>query len=479
MKNKIILYIFSSLIFIGVIFFSLSFLSAFFSRYNKSKNYNLENLKNKRNIIPLAILGSGPAGLSAAIYAARSGVNTVVFTGPNPGGQLKDGILVENWPGVNKDSGANIMNNLERQARDFGAIIINKSIDKIDFSSWPFKLGDYWALSVIIATGAAPKRLGTINEDKYWIKGILSCPLCDAHLIKNKSTVVIGGGDSAVERIIQLAPYAKDITLIVRTNKIRAIYDMYKKIKDFPHVKILFNKEIENFEGSDKKLTGINLIDTKTGIKSNIQTKWVFLSIGFQPNSDLFKNYLDLDQEGYIKHNPETQETNIKGIFVAGNVSDKIYKQASTASGDGTKAAANAVKFLSNFLINKEAKNLIKENSYQPNQEKGIKVEQITSLDQLNNIIKTEKNVVIECYSPLCSSCKAVESIISNLAYKYKDKIKIFKIDILKNKQIIKEYNITLIPEFLLFKDGKLIDRKSELLNQDQISDFINAGFNL
>lgn len=445
----------------------------------KDNIYNLENLKNKKNIIPLAILGSGPAGISAGIYGARSGIKTVIFTGPNPGGQLKDGILVENWPGVPKDSGANIMNNLEKQAKDFGAIIVNKTINKVNFSKWPFMLDNYWALSVIIATGATPSRLGVLNEDKYWIKGILSCPLCDAHLIKNKSTVVIGGGDSAAERIIQLAPYAKEIILILRTNKVRAIYDMYKKIKDFPHVKILFNKDIESFQGDGERLTGINIVDTQTREKSFIKTKWAFLSIGFKPNSELFKDYSDLDYEGYIKHNPISQQTNIKGIYTAGNVSDNIYKQASTASGDGTKAAVSAVKFLSDLPVNKEMKSLIKQNSYKENQVKTIKVDNINNSEQLENVIASGKKLFIEFYSPLCSMCKTVEPIIGELAYKYKNQIKFYKIDILKNKHFIKKYNISLIPEFLIFKDFKLLDRQSELLTINQISDFIDKGFNI
>ena len=479
MRNRIILYaVFTGLItaaFTG----GITALRLLFSKKSNHIDYDLKNLNNKKNIIPLAILGSGPAGLSAAIYGARSGISTVMFTGPKPGGQLKDGLLIENWPGVKKDSGLNIMNQLEKQAQDFGVTIVNKTIKDIDLSTWPFKIDDCWALSLIIATGSTPKQLGVKNEQKYWIKGILSCPLCDAHLIKNKNTVVIGGGDFAVERVIQLSPYAKGITLLLTTGKVRAIYDMYKKIKDFPHVKILFNKDIESFQGDEKRLTGINIIDTKTGERSHIKTKWAFLSIGFKPNSELFKDYLDLDDQGYIKHDPKNQATKIQGIYVAGNVSDITYKQASTASGDGTKAAASAIKFLSNILVDKEVKTFIKQNEYNQDQEKLLKINDINSLEQFDEIIKQDKYLFIEFYSPLCSLCKSVEDIVSSLAYKYKDKIKFYKIDLIKNKEITKKYNVSLIPEFFLFKDSKLIARKTELLNENQISEFIDKGLNL
>lgn len=439
-------------------------------------NYNLESLKDKNNIIPLAIIGTGPAGLSAAICGARSGINTTIFSGPNPGGQLKDGILVENWPGVSKNSGAEIMSNLEKQAKDFGVTILNRTIKNIDFSSWPFKLDEFYALSIIIATGATPKRLGIENEDKYWIKGILSCPLCDAHLIKNKNTVVIGGGDSAVERVIQLAPYAKEITLILRSNKMRAIYNMYKKVKDFPNVKILFNKDIERFQGDGQRLTGIDIIDTKTKERSTIKVKWVFLSIGFEPNSKLFKKYLDLDPQGYIIHDCKTQETKIKGIYVAGNVSDNLYKQASTASGDGTKAAINASKFLHNILLNKDIKEFVRNNSYSKNQDRSLKIDNISSFQEFQDILTSQENICVEFYSPLCSLCKSIENIVPNIAYKYKDKIKFYKIDILKNRKLMKKYNVSLVPEFLIFKNSKLVDKISEVSDPEKIEEFIESN---
>ncbi len=454
-----------------------------FSNHSADCSYDLNLLKDKINIIPLAVLGTGPAGLSAGIYGARSGLHTIVFHGPTPLGQLKDGILVENWPCVNKDSGINIMNNLEHQAKGFGTLLVNDTIKEVDFSTWPFKLHSqedpnrcYYALSLVIATGATPKRLGVKNEDKYWIKGILSCPLCDAHLIKDQHAVVIGGGDSAVERILQLAPYAKEITLILRSEKVRAIHDMYKKIKDLPHVKILFNKDIESFEGDGNRLSGVNIIDTKTGEKSIVKTNWVFLSIGFDPNSSVFKKQLDLDSDGYINHDSLTQETNIKGIYVAGNVCDRIYKQASTASGDATKAAANAVKFLSDLDMSPELKKIVKQNSYYPVREDILKIESIASQKQLDEIINKREPVLIEFYSPLCSLCKSMKKTIGAIAYKYKDKMKFYKVDILKNRELAKNYNIGVVPEFLFFKDGKLIDSRSQELSRVQLIEFIELS---
>lgn len=323
----------------------------------------------KQNVIPIAIIGSGPAGLTAGMYGARAGIHTVVFTGDLPGGQLTLTGSVENWPGVRNSLGYEIVSNLEEQARDFGAILIEETIDYVDFSTWPFILytssGEKInALSVIIATGAAPRKLGVPGELEYWGKGVTSCAVCDCHLFKGKDVVVVGGGNAAIEEAMQLAPYAKNITILVRSDRMRAEFSMRQKLEEFHNIKVAYNKQVVKVIGDGEVMTGLEIKDSETGEVETMNVQGLFLAIGQNPNTNLFKDKLELSRFGYIILEGRSQETSVSGIFAAGDVADSEYRQAVVACGTGCMAALDAVKWLREIGLTERTANILLPNYY-------------------------------------------------------------------------------------------------------------------
>lgn len=329
------------------------------------EHYKLDALQDKKNIIPIAIIGSGPAGLSAAMYASRARIHTVVFTGKVPGGQLTYATEVENWAGVKKKCGYEIMQDFREQAEGFGACIKEESITSLDISKWPFTLttsenATIHALTIIIATGSAPRRLGVPNETKYIGRGVSSCAVCDCIFFKNKHVYVVGGGDTAAEQAMQLAPYAKHITILVRKDKMRAVESIQEKLKVFNNITIEFTKEVVEVIGNGKVLTGLKIKDIETSKVEQVQAEGLFVAIGHNPNTALFQNALEMNSTGYIQLQGRTQATSVKGVFAAGDVEDGEYRQAVVATGSGCKAALEAVKFLRDIgLSDIAAKRLI------------------------------------------------------------------------------------------------------------------------
>ena len=300
------------------------------------------------------IIGSGPAGYTAAIYAARANLYPHIVAGLEPGGQLSITTDVENYPGFGDViQGPWLMEQMKRQAENVGTIVHNDTITKVDFSSYPFKadsdLGKLFkAESVIISTGAQARWLNIESEIKFKGYGISACATCDGFFFKNKEVAVIGGGNSAVEEALYLTNFASKVTLIHRRDTLRAEKILQNRLFKNSKISIIWNKKVKEFIGSEnpKALEKIILEDTQNNSESEIQVAGAFIAIGHDPATSLFKNKIKMDKDNYIVTKPDSTETSIQGVFAAGDVKDKIYRQAVTAAGLGCIAALEAEKFL-------------------------------------------------------------------------------------------------------------------------------------
>jgi thioredoxin reductase (NADPH) len=302
------------------------------------------------------IIGSGPAGYTAAIYASRANLSPIVYQGMQPGGQLTQTTEVENFPGyVDGVQGPAMMEDFQKQAERMGADIRWGVVTEADLSERPFKLKtddgkSFEAEAVIIATGASAKWLGLESEAKFNGAGVSACATCDGFFYKGKPVAVVGGGDTAAEDALYLANMASKVYLIVRRDQMRASKIMQKRVMEHPNIEILWNhvtKEIVGTEeGFMKAVNGAILTNVKTGEEKKIEVEGFFVAIGHHPNTDLFKGQVDLDELGYIKTIPGSTKTNIEGVFAAGDVQDHTYRQAITAAGSGCMAAIETERYL-------------------------------------------------------------------------------------------------------------------------------------
>jgi len=299
------------------------------------------------------IIGSGPGGLSAAVYTAREEFKPLILGGSISGGQLMLTTIVENIPGFPEGiDGPEFINRLQKQALKFGARILNEDVIDVDFNSRPFKVktneNTYEAHTLIIATGAKSRELGIPSEKKFYGRGVSECATCDAPLFKGKdNVVVIGGGDTAMEDADFLTRYVKNVTIIHRRDAFRASKVMQERVLSNPKIKIIWNSGVEEILG-DKTVSGVRIINYKTNETSEISAQGVFLAIGRIPNTKFLEGKLKLDDQGYIV-TKDGIFTDIEGVFALGDCADRFYKQAGTATGDGIKAALRVREFLSNM----------------------------------------------------------------------------------------------------------------------------------
>lgn len=300
-------------------------------------------------VYDVIIIGSGPAGFSAAVYTGRANLKTLLFEGWQPGGQLTTTTLVENYAGF-KDGiqGPRLMQEMRGQAERFGVEYVSKDVTRVDFSGDPKKVyvGDeeYQGKTVIIATGAKPRMLGLESEKKFWAKGVSACATCDGFFFKEKVVAVIGGGDSAMEEGNFLTKFASKVYIINRTDQFRASKIMLERAQKNEKIEILTNKVVDEVLG-DTKVTGLRLKDPQSGETSEIQVDGMFLAIGHIPVTDLFKGQIELDELGFIVQKEYTM-TSVPGVFSAGDVSDHRYRQAITSAGSGCEASIDAKKWL-------------------------------------------------------------------------------------------------------------------------------------
>jgi thioredoxin reductase (NADPH) len=307
-------------------------------------------------ILKCLIIGSGPAGYTAAIYAARAGLQPVLYTGKDPGGQLMITNDVENFPGY-PDSimGPQLMEDLKRQAERFGTEIRYEMIVRVDFSGKIHKVyneegTEIQAHTVIVCTGASAKWLGLESEQRLWNKGVSACAVCDGFFFRKKPVIVVGGGDTAAEEATYLAKLCTEVHLVVRRDVLRASKIMQQRVLTTPNLKVHWNTETLEVLGTDDVM-GAKVRNNKTGEISEIAAKGFFVAIGHEPNTAMFKGILNMDETGYLKAKAGSTRTNLKGVFVAGDAQDKVYRQAVTAAGTGCMAALDAERYLASRNI--------------------------------------------------------------------------------------------------------------------------------
>lgn len=301
------------------------------------------------------IIGSGPAGYTAAIYAARADLKPVMYEGIQPGGQLTITTEVENFPGYPDGvKGPEMMEDMKKQAQRFGTDVRFGTVTKVDFSERPFKAEaddgkKILAETVIIATGASARWLGLESEKKFNGQGVSACATCDGFFYKGQEVAVIGGGDTAAEEATYLAKLCKKVYLVHRRDELRASAAMQKRVFNTSNIEVVWDHIPKEIVGDFKGVNGVILTNAKTGEEKKLDITGFFVAIGHKPNTDLFKEQLDMDENGYLKTKPGSTKTNVEGVFAAGDVQDHVFRQAVTAAGTGCMAAIEAERFLSSL----------------------------------------------------------------------------------------------------------------------------------
>jgi thioredoxin reductase (NADPH) len=308
-----------------------------------------DEVKDRSNKYDVIILGSGPAGLTAAIYTSRARLKTLVLTGNLPGGQLMTTSEVENFPGFPKGIfGPELMMNMREQAGRFGANIVDDSATQVDFKHKPFRIltidNEYETNAVIVATGASPRKLGVKGEEELGGRGVSYCATCDGPFFKDQDLIVVGGGDSAMEEAIFLTKFAKSVKVVHRRDKLRASKILQDHAMSNPKIQFVWNTVVKEIKGNNK-VESVILRNLKNDDEEEVRCGGIFIAIGHEPNTSIFKGQLDMDEQGYIKVRDHTK-TNIEGVFAAGDVHDNRYRQAVTAAGLGCMAALDVEKYL-------------------------------------------------------------------------------------------------------------------------------------
>jgi thioredoxin reductase (NADPH) len=443
---------------------------------------NINQIMNKENLVPVAVLGSGPAGLSAALYGARSGFYTVIFEGPKPGGQLMGTSFVENWPGLPKKLGADLIKSLKEQAQEFGAEIMADTIKSVDASQWPYILTTengltLHALTVIIASGASAKMLGIPGEKEYfgWEKGVSTCAICDAPFYKDKEVLVIGGGDSAAEEAMQLAPYAKKVTVLVRRDVMRASAIMQERLRAYDNISIQFNTIPVEVKGDGKKMT--ELIATVDGQQKSIPADGIFLAIGHEPNSAVVKNVVAMDADGFIKLKEGHQETSVPAIYAAGDVADRRYRQAGIASGDGIKAALDAVEFLRMVGFNDAVAAKVEGKLLSVEGGPGrTPLQELKSIADIEKELKSDMAVMLDFYTDVCATCMQLLPTLEMIATEFKERLKIYKVNLMKVSEAASKFGVKGVPTLLIFKKGEQVARASEAMPLKTLKAFVEKA---
>jgi len=314
-------------------------------------NYHM-NTSQEIEHVQCLIIGSGPAGYTAAIYAARADLKPILYTGMEAGGQLTQTTDVDNFPGYpNGVMGPEMMEDFRKQAERFGTDIRFGYVSSVDFSSTPHKvvvdeIKTITADTVIVSTGATAKWLGLPSEQHYNGFGVSACAVCDGFFFRNQDVAIVGAGDTAAEEATYLAKLCKKVYMLVRRDEFRASKAMVNRVLNTPNIEVIYNSEAKEVLGNGKNVTGLRVLNNQTGAETDLEVEGFFVAIGHKPNTDIFKGWLEMDDTGYLKTIPGTTKTNIEGVFACGDVQDHYYRQAITAAGSGCMAALDAERYL-------------------------------------------------------------------------------------------------------------------------------------
>ena len=433
----------------------------------------------QQNLENLVIIGSGPAGYTAAIYAARANLKPVMFEGLQaggvPGGQLMTTTEVENFPGFPEGiTGPKLMERMRSQAVRWGTECHTEDVIKVDFSQRPFTITsterEVKANSVIIATGATAKRLGLPSEKQYWNNGISACAICDgaSPIFNGKELVVIGGGDSAAEEAVYLTKYGSRVHLIVRSGELRACKAMQSRVLNNPKITVHWHTEAVDVYGENNRMTGIKLRNNQTGEESQIKANGLFFAIGHKPNTDLFKNQLELDDVGYITVTPGTVATSVKGVYAAGDVQDHEYRQAVSAAGTGCMAALAAERWLSehDLIIEHETSDTLEPKSPEAEEAKPAASQEEFDLNATSHVggyalrrlfHESDRLIMVKYVSPTCGPCGILSPILNKLVQEYEGKIHFVEIDIVADPEIAEMGQVSGTPTVQFFRDQELL----------------------
>lgn len=447
--------------------------------FQRAPQIHMSDALQKENVAEVVIIGSGPAGLSAALYVGRANLKPLVFEGPTPGGQLTETTEVENWPGMPHVQGPDAMDVLRAQAKEFGAEFVSDVIVEVDFSSWPLVVTTesgqtIHALSVIIATGAAPVLLGIPGEQAYWGKGVTTCAICDAPYHKDKEVVVVGGGDSAAEEAMQLARYASKVRVAVRKDHMRASARMQERMAQYPNIEVLYNTEVTSIVGDEYKVTGVTLRNNATKESVDLPMSGVFMAIGHKPRTDVFKGKVDLTASGHVQMNGRTQLTSARGVFAAGDVEDDRYRQAGTSSGRGISAGLDAIDFLESNGYTPEFGKQLQEKLYTPSVIRRLELQELQSMSEMETLLKEHPEVVVvDFYTPYCPSCLHMMPTVQEVAAEYEDRALFVKVDSSVAKDVAEQLKVFNVPVIMVFKNGQLVARFNKILSKKKLQELV------
>jgi thioredoxin reductase (NADPH) len=449
----------------------------------------------------LVIIGSGPAGYTAAIYAARANLKPIVFEGFQagglPGGQLMTTTEVENFPGFPQGiTGPELMDQMKAQAERWGAELFTEDVTEVDLSQRPFVVRseerEIRTNSLVIATGATAKRLGLPSEHVFWSRGISACAICDGAtpIFHKAELAVIGGGDSAAEESIYLTKYGDQVNLLVRGDKMRASKAMQDRVLSNPKIKVYWNTEVADVFGGDNHMEGVKIRNIKTGEESNLHVKGLFYAIGHKPNTSLFEGQLELDDVGYIVTKPGSVETSVEGVYAAGDVQDHEYRQAITAAGTGCMAAMLAERWLSvNDLIQEfhqtpetrdnelEHEPAEKQTEEQLAQGFDINATRHQGGYALRKLFhEGDRPLLVKYVSPGCGPCHTLKPILNKVVDEFDGKIHFVEIDIQKDPDIAENAHVTGTPTIQFFKNKELLQELKGIKPKSQYRQLIESN---
>lgn len=461
---------------------------------------SLYNLMTNPTVENLVIIGSGPAGYTAAIYAARANLKPVVFEGFQagglPGGQLMTTTEVENFPGFPEGiTGPQLMDRMKAQAERWGAELYTEDVISVDLSQRPFIVRseerEVRTHSIVIATGATAKRLGLPSEHEFWSRGISACAICDGAtpIFHGAELAVIGGGDSAAEESVYLTKYGDRVHMLVRGDKMRASKAMQDRVLNNPKITVHWNSQPVDVVGESDRMTGIKFQNTQTGEESVLPVKGLFYAIGHKPNTSLFQGQLELDEVGYVVTKPGSVETSVEGVFAAGDVQDHEFRQAITAAGTGCMAAMLAERWLSvNGLIQEYRQQIhTSEDADTPADAPGDKVAEINPEEAFNPQATrheggyalrklyhdSDRLLMVKYVSPNCGPCHTLKPILNKVVDEFDGKIHFVEIDISEDREIAENAGVTGTPTVQFFKNKELVGEMKGVKQKSQFRQMI------